>query len=161
MIVSQFKVCTHYADPSRWFWVRVYDSPESLRAVANRWRAWTGGEGAGYDECLGCVQEVIPWIHQFQDPADQDYLDPVFLRWPEDGFAGVIRLCEPHVSGEIIAHECTHAAVTVLRMNRGMRPQLEGMLAPERPVEEDLAYAVGELVDGVHTELRAHGWELS
>lgn len=158
MIVTQFKIATDYTPPMRWFWVRIYDSQESLRRVANRWVTWTGGKGTEYDDCLGCVQEVVPRIPEEVASDDQDAVPPDLLAWPDSGFAGVIRLAADHLTTEIISHEVTHAAVTVFRMNIRQRPILEGMLDPERPNEEALAYAVGQLTEEMHFELHYFGY---
>lgn len=159
MILSQFKVATGYTAPRRWFWVRIYDSVDSLRAVANRWAVWSNGSGGEYDDCVGCVQEVVPMIPAWYAEDDQDCLPSMGLEWPADGFAGVIRLSYEWLTTEIIAHEVTHAAVTVFRMNVRMRPELEGMLDPERPNEEALAYAVGELTADLLGQLHSLGYE--
>jgi len=162
MIVSRFIIGTDYTPPERWFWVRIYDSVESLRKVANRVSEMRGGRGQEYDDCLGCVQEVAPLINaDLHDPADMDYLPQSALHWPENGFAGVIRFSKDWLTTEIISHEVTHAALVMFRMNIAMRPRLEGM-APDvgglRMNEEALAYAVGQLTEAVHERLYQHGF---
>jgi hypothetical protein len=159
VIVSRFRIRTDWTKPERWFWVRVYDTPDSLRRMANRVSEMRGGGGSEYGEALGCVQETVPWIPDDADPETQDDLPVTELVWPEDGFAGVIRLCRDWLTPEILAHEILHAAVTVFRMNICQRPQLEGMLAVERNQEEALAYTVGQLHAGLVNGLRENGWE--
>lgn len=158
VIIRQFKICAGYTKPDRWFWVRIYDTAESLRYVANRLDGWRNGTAGQYDDCVGCVQEVTPWIPEDMDPRMQDSVSlHSRLKWPEDGFAGVIRFCAEWLTPEIIAHEITHAALVVHRMNLRQRPLLEGMLAPERPNEEALAYAVGQLATETYEALHAIG----
>lgn len=140
MIVNQWKISTDWTLPARWFWVRVYDTPETLRKIATRVSPHTD-----YSGCFGCVQEVTPWIPEGVSEEDQDDLPLSDLYFPENGFAGVVRLIDDYLYPEIIWHEVFHAACSVFRMNVAQRPQLEGFLDPERDNEEALAYAVGQL----------------
>lgn len=150
MIVAQWRIETSYTPPLRWFRVRVYDTPEALRKVASRC-----APEIDYSECVGTVQEITPWVPEDTDPEKQDDLPVEVLGFPDNGFAGVIRLCADWLYPEIVQHEVLHAAVTVFRMNICQRPRLEGLLAETRDNEEALAYAVGQLSAEMSDGLRA------
>lgn len=150
MIVAKWKIETDYHGPKRWFWVRVYDGLGPLRKIANR-----VAPDHGYDECYGCVQEVTPWIPEDYD-GDQDDLPVSELGFPDDGFAGVVRLAAEWLYPEIVQHEVLHAAVTVFRMNVCQRPVLNGLLDNTRDNEEYLAYFVGQLSADMDDGLRKH-----
>lgn len=155
MIVRQFQISTDYTEPRRWFWVRVYDSPESLRKVAGRVRPKDD-----FATALGTVQEVTPWVPEGVGPKYQDFLSVDDLGFPDNGFAGVIRLCVDWLTPEILVHETLHAALVVYRMNISQRPQLEGRLDVERNNEEALAYAGGQLYGELVTGMLKAGFEL-
>ena len=154
MILTRFRIETDYTPPLRWFDVRIYDTPEALRKVASRITPTDD-----YSECVGTVQEITPMVPEDTVAELQDLIPVELLGFPDNGFAGVIRLCEEYLTPSVIAHEILHAAVVVFRMNICQLPKLEGLLSPERPREEALAYAVGELSGQMETMLRKHGWE--
>lgn len=152
MIVAKWKIETDYHGPKRWFWVLVYDGLGPLRAVTRR----VAPNQQGTDECVGTVQGVTPYVPLDYDGHEDD-LPVGDLVYPENGFAGVVRLAQDWLYPEIIWHEVTHAAVTVFRMNVHQRPQLGGRLdAVTDNNEELLAYFVGQLAADMDDGLRKH-----
>lgn len=150
MIVAKWKIQSEHITP-RWFWVRVYDTPEAMRRVAHR----VAPDG-DYSSAVGTVQEVTPWIPDRYEEHEQDDIPVSELSYPENGFAGVVRLCSDYLYTEVIYHEVLHAAVTAFRMNIDSKPKLEGMLAEERPNEEALAYITGQLAADMDDGIRKY-----
>lgn len=68
-------------------------------------------------------------------------------------WGGLMRLCIPHLTHEVIAHECVHAAAAIYRMDITKMVVL-GFGATQR--EEQFAYLTGDLTDGVMWVLRDH-----
>jgi hypothetical protein len=151
MIVAKWKIETDWYGPKRWFWVRVYDGLGPLRRISAR----VAPGHDGYTECVGCVQEVTPWIPDGYG-GDQDALPVSELWFPESGFAGVVRLASEWLFPEVIWHEVLHAAVTVFRMNVDQRPQLNGLTDNTRENEELLAYFMGQLSADMDDGLRKY-----
>lgn len=155
MIVAQWKIATsNYAPPARWLWVRVYDTPEAMRKVAER----CAPEHDNYGNAVGCVQDITPMIEDEDLGTFQDDLPIDRLWFPESGCAGVVRLCADHLQTEIIFHELAHAACTIYRMNVAQRVDLGARLDESRESEESYAYILGELSSQMLVGLIQHGY---
>lgn len=127
--------------PRRWWWVRVYDTPDQLRAAAHR--SVPGYGRAHWSDTLGCCQPVPQRIRIHRDGTEQ----PVE---PANGYAGTIRLAATHLTPEVLAHETLHAAAAVYRMNVHHAVSLGNGC---RRNEERLAYIHGELFAALHAAL--------
>lgn len=124
-------------------WIRVvlHDTVDQLRRTAKRSRP-----GEDNSEAVGLFMPA-PWRERY-DKAAKMWL-PV-----SNGLAGTIRLAREHLSTEIVAHECVHAAVHLYRQYH--RP--DGSVGETSgPDEEILAYYAGELVALVNDALHEMG----
>ncbi|WP_432845985.1 hypothetical protein ACQPXB_35930 [Amycolatopsis sp. CA-161197] len=137
--MRRFAISTDRIGPVRWCWVRIHPDLDDFRAAAQRTAPW---HGAGYwDGCLGCFQPVS---------YRERFVDGHWVgRWPANGYAGVLRLIDGHVTSEIVAHELVHAAAQIYRMNVRSDVRL-GSDCGEH--EEQFAYLYGEL----HGSLMSH-----
>jgi hypothetical protein len=137
--MKRFLIATDRVGPRRWCWVAVHPDLDHFRAAANRTAPHHGL--AFWDGCLGCFQ---PAIYR-ERHVDGEWIG----RWPANGYAGVLRLIEGHVTSEIVAHELVHAAAQIYRMNVRQGIRL-GEDCGER--EEQFAYVYG----GLSGSLAAH-----
>ncbi len=110
--------------PRRWWRVRIYPTVEQLRAAAHRCQP-----GTDFSQACG-VCHTARWRTE------------TGLRYGHRGYAGIIRLAETHLIGEIVGHELLHAAVATYRMTISQDVRLGRSPGPR---EEDLAYLFGEL----------------
>lgn len=148
MILESWRIASEHITP-RWWWVRVHDTPESLRRRATQHHPWLGRDYFS-PTVLGCCQPEYgaEWVDA--DPKSPKNGD---IRWCPGGYAGIIRLASEHLFPEIIHHEVLHASVHVYRMNVEQRVDLgDGQESLER--EEDLAYIHGQLAADMDTALR-------
>lgn len=127
------------AGPRRWFHVMIHDSQSELQAAAERYGRPVG-EG-----CLGCCHPA---------PMTERYVDVEWVRSNPTSWAGVIRLCQPHITTPIVAHEMAHAALAIYRMDVCADVRL-GNGCGDR--EETLAHITGDLIGGVSTVLHDAG----
>lgn len=133
MPVRSFTISTDRIGPRRWCWVRIHPDVEHLRDAGHRYRP-ASRPRAWWDECMGCFQ---PTCYDRNDTTGE-------IRYPANGFAGVLRLSAPDITAEIVAHELVHAAASVYRMNVTRTVRLgDGHTGFHR--EEDFAYIYGEL----------------
>lgn len=123
---SSFTITTTWGGTRRWWIVRIHPDVENLRRAAARYHP-----GMDFSETAGVCQAAI-WIDD----------DGEYVRYGENGYAGVIRFAPPFIVGEIVAHELLHAAVATYRMTFDRNVHL-GQGVDER--EENLAYIYGEL----------------
>jgi len=133
-------ISTDRIGPRRWCQVRVHDTVEDLRRAAHRLRPDTGA--AWWDECYGCFHPTWHW-------TDSETGRRVYS---PNGYAGLIRLAEGHISFEVIAHELVHAAAQIYRMNVHSDIRLGGNCASR---EESFAYIHGELMNDLIEKLGA------
>jgi hypothetical protein len=138
---QRFRITTDHIGPRRWCWVVIHPNVGHFHAAAIRTaphhdRGWWNG-------CLGCFQPVT----YREREVDGTWVG----RWPANGYAGVLRLIDGHVTAEIVAHELVHAALAVYRMNVRGDVRL-GEDCGER--EEQLAYIHGQLYASLEPQLR-------
>ncbi|WP_409463592.1 hypothetical protein [Amycolatopsis sp. GA6-003] len=138
--MKRFSIATDRIGPRRWCWVVVHPDLDHFRAAAIRTAPWHGT--AYWDGCLGCFQPVA-----YRERHDGEAW---VGRWPANGYAGILRLAEGHVSPEIVAHELVHASAQIYRMNVDRDVRL-GDDCGER--EEQLAYIYGELFASLPRDL--------
>lgn len=124
---SSFTIATTIGGTRRWWVVRIHPDVEHLRRAARRFT-----RGDDFSEAAGVCHAAL-W---------RDRRTREFLRYGENGYAGVIRLAPPYITGEVVAHELLHAAVATYRMNFTVDVHL-GEEVDDR--EENLAYIYGEL----------------
>lgn len=124
---SSFTVSTDVGGTRRWWTVRIHPDVEHLRRAARRHHP-----SVDFSECAGVCQAAV-WV---------DYGTGELTRYGANGYAGIIRLAPPYVTGAIVAHELLHAAVATYRMNVDSDVRL-GEGVGER--EEQLAYIYGDL----------------
>lgn len=126
--VSQRTAHRIYGGPRRYFQVFIHDDVAGYRAAAKRYAH------ADFSQSLGCCHPA-PVRERF---ADGRWQDVPYRHW-----AGVIRLVDGHVTPEIVAHEFTHAALVIYRMD--IHPDVRlGTGCHGR--EEHLAYITGDLI---------------
>lgn len=132
--MKTFTIATDRVGPRRWCRVRIHATVEEMRIHAQRLnpRVAVDVTGGGWDECFGCFQPVPHWTHT----------DTGEISYAANGYAGVLRLAQDHVTSEIVAHELVHAALQIYRMNVVPDIRLGGRCGPR---EESLAYIYGEL----------------
>lgn len=131
----------HYDGPRRWFNLAVHPTVEQLRAAATAYRPHSD-----FGKTLGCCHPA---------PVRAVVVDGELVEKPYvNGWAGVIRLAATHVDTEIVAHEITHAALVVYRMDVCTDVRL-GVGARDR--EETLAYIAGDLMGAAATALHELG----
>lgn len=118
--------------PRRWWWVRIYPTVEQLRAAATR-----SSPGTDFGQAYGVCHTARWWTE-------------TGLRYGKRGYAGVIRLAQPHLTGEIVGHELLHAAVAVYRMTINPDVRVGRACGPR---EEALAYLFGELYSSFATAM--------
>lgn len=121
-----FTIATDRVGPRRWWLVRIHDSLDELRRAAARYHP-----GVDFSTCEGCCH-AASWV----DDGGRH------VRYGKRGYAGVIRLADGRLTGEVVAHELLHAAVATYRMNVAADVRL-GRGVGER--EEQLAYIFGDL----------------
>lgn len=134
---TTFAIFTEPLGPGKGAWVRVriYNSVEDLREAARRLHPWTSR--AEWSNCYGCFQPV-PYRERF-NPRTGKF---VVVR-PPNHFRGTMRLFRPFTY-EVVAHEITHAALTIYRMDVRANANF-GMGCSE--TEEKFAYILGQLSD--------------
>lgn len=116
----------------------IYDTKEEMQDSANRYN--------------GFKSEVDSWA-LFQASPYREKYDEMKKKWvnvSDPHYAGLIRLHRERLYGEIISHECVHAAAHIYRMD--IRKHVN--LGPDcNQAEEDFAYLLGDLVGSVTNAL--------
>lgn len=128
--MRSFTISTDRIGPRRWCWVRIHPTVEHLREAKNRLNPASIDPDADV-ETFGCWQPTT----YLRDDAGN-------VEWPTNGYAGLIRLAEGHLTAEIAAHELVHAACAIYRMNVKSDIRLGKDIGIR---EEDFAYVYGEL----------------
>lgn len=136
--MRSFTISTDRVGLRRWCLVRIHDNVEDLRRAAHRLRPDTGI--AWWDECYGCFHPTWHWFHP----------ETKARRYSANGYAGLMRFAEDHVTSEIVAHELVHAAVQIYRMNVKTDMRLGSNCGAR---EEDFAYIYGELYADLEAKL--------
>ena len=128
---------------SRYLHLRIYRDVEDLRKAALAYNRHRGVDDP--DDEFGSAYGV------FQPHA-------LYERW-EHGervdttgpFAGVMRLCAEQLTGEVISHESTHAALHLWRMHQWATRGTNAVHLGDGcgPVEEQFAYLLGAIAGEV------------
>jgi hypothetical protein len=135
--MRSFTIFADRIDPRRWCRVRIHDTVDDLRRAAHQLRPDT--TAAWWDGCYGCFHPT--WHYLNPDTGRR--------RYSPNGYAGLLRLADDHVTAEIVAHELMHAAVQIYRMN--VHPDVRlGTNCGGR--EEHLAYIYGDLFTSFQTQ---------
>lgn len=124
-MIRRFTISTDWAGVRRWWIVKIYPTVGQLRAAACKY-----DHRINPAEALGVTHHFM-WIDKHQR-----------LYFAPRGYAGIIRLTDEHLTADIVAHEITHAAIAVYRMDIDAHVRL-GIELDE--AEEDLAYILGDL----------------
>ncbi|KNX38119.1 hypothetical protein [Luteipulveratus halotolerans] len=113
--VSRIYVDRERADaPSRYLRLALHDTATDLQAHADRYTRRRDETSKPWDDVLGCWH---PAVRRERHVAGE-WVDVT------GGFAGTMRLALDRVTPEIIAHESTHAALTLWRLDVADRVDL-------------------------------------
>lgn len=138
--VSQRSAHKFYGGPRRYLQVFVHPDPEHLQRAARRYT------GSSFKGTLGCCH---PAPVRLRYDADGTAVERPYAHW-----AGMVRLSQGHITTEIVAHEMTHAALVIYRMD--VKPDVR--LGNDcRMREETLAYIVGDLIASATNALYQRG----
>lgn len=127
----------------RWMRLIVHDTVDEFRAAAHHYRPEYGADW--WAPSVACFHPAPVRIRIGPDDSEQLI---------DHGFLGVLRLTAGHLGSEVVAHECTHAALAAYRMDVTTFVHL-GNGCGHR--EETLAYLVGDLVRGTSNALHRLG----
>lgn len=141
--------------PSRYFMLVIHPTVEHMRAAAIKQDRRRGGvHGPGfYQDALGLFQPTDTRARW--DKASRKWVDTT------PRFSGVMRLVQGNMTREIVAHECVHAILHIVRLESWRTVEGGGGDADfgseSSQEEEDFAYllsettiAVDQLVDEFH-----------
>jgi hypothetical protein len=131
-----------YGGPRRYFRVVIHDDLADMHAAAERYN----GEPLG-DDCRACCQPAPTRERLADDGETWEQHEPKH-------FGGILRFIDGWVTTEIVAHELTHAALVVYRMDINPDVRLGNGC---RLREEHLAYITGDLVGAASTVLHDAG----
>jgi len=128
--VHQYDVHLMYGGRRRWFTVIVHDTLEQMRRAAV-----TRMDDASSLATAGAI---------FQ-PAliRQRYVDGAWVDSAPTAHVGTMRLVLGHITAEVVAHECVHAALTIFRRDIGDPVIISDDVFEH---EEHLAHIAGELI---------------
>jgi len=129
-----------YGGPRRYFHIFIHDDLDDMRAAAKRY------SGCSVDDALAVCQPAPLRIRYDNDGEPVDVSDQ---HW-----GGIVRLVAGHITTEIVAHELTHAALVVYRMDINPDVRLGNGC---RLREEHLAYITGDLIGAASTVLHDAG----
>jgi hypothetical protein len=84
--------------------------------------------GTAYNKRRGSSQDLSGSAGLFQPTPFRSRYDRKTKSWADTTatFAGIIRLANGHLTGEVIAHESTHAALHVTRLHDWNKPDGSG-----------------------------------
>jgi len=84
--------------------------------------------GTAYNKRRGCDQDLSNAVGLFQQAYFRARYDRKTKAWIDTttAFAGIMRLANGHLDGEVIAHESTHAALQVTRLHDWAKPGSDG-----------------------------------
>lgn len=135
--MRSFTISTDRIGPRRWCWVRIHDTVEDLRAAKTKLNP-ASADPTVDAETWACWQPTCYGKNEDGNPV-----------WPSNGYAGLIRLAEGHITAEIVAHELVHAAAAIYRMNVAPSIRLGKDIGIR---EEDFAYIYGEVYASFETQ---------
>lgn len=131
---------THPCAPPGWIWVVIHPDIDRLRRAATEY-----SPEVDHAETEATFQPRPVEVHLDDDRR---------VDRPDVKYAGVMRLLPTH-GVATVAHEATHAACAIyLRQYAGV---LDFTDDPDLASEEILAYAVGDIVGGIATEMLRRG----
>jgi len=128
--VHQYDAHLRYGGRHRWFTVIIHDTLEQMRRAAA-----TRRDDAGTLATTGAI---------FQ-PAllRQRYVNGAWVDSAPTRHIGTMRLVRGHITAEVVAHECIHAALTIFRRDIADPITISDDVFEH---EEHLAYIAGELI---------------
>lgn len=130
-----------YGGPRRYFRVVIHPDADDFREAATR---YAGGD---FNGALGCCHPAP--IRERYDKATGTWTDVADRHW-----GSILRFVTGHVHTEVVAHEVTHAALVIYRMD--VHPDVRlGTGCHDR--EETLAYIAGDLMAAASTALHDAG----
>lgn len=147
--VTRFIVSGLHADHygpsrSRYIHVAIHPDVEDMRSAANRYDVHRSGRAQDQSEAVGLFQ-ATPFRSRYDRKA-KVWVDST------SACAGVMRLVQGWCSREVIAHECTHAALHITRLDDWGKPDHEGIANFGDgcdDTEESFAYLLGAMVQTV------------
>jgi len=133
--------------PKRYVRVYLYDTVEELRDAARRFHYFAPDSDT--DKATGLFTPAYQHFKYAKDGSEIDLTDK--------HYAGMMRLCVPHLTYEVVAHECVHAACAIYRMDITKSVVLHTHCNLR---EEQFAYLAGQLTDEIMWQLRNYLGEL-
>ena len=130
-----------YGGPRRYFHVFIHDDEDQMRAAAVAYNGWP------VDDAEAVCQPAPSRQRLADDGETWEQVEP-------DHFGGILRFVQGNVTTEIVAHELTHAALVVYRMDINPDVRLGNGC---RLREEHLAYITGDLIGAASTVLHDAG----
>ena len=141
LIVWQGAAHNVYGGPRRYLQTFIHPDVDHMRKAARRY------SGNDFSTALG-VCHPAPVRERYDKATD------TWTQTPYAHRAGIVRLVAGHVTTEIVAHEFTHAALAIYRMDVKADVRLSRGCADR---EETLAYIVGDLIASASNRLHAAG----
>jgi hypothetical protein len=117
-----------------WMKLLVFPGPLTLRRF---WKGMGSPIGDALGAVTGCAQQVTDFKRGVEGKTRLE-VDPLYF--------AVMGLSAKHLSGEIIAHEATHAAIAYL--HRARHKGIFGAYQSDNE-DEDLCYTVGRIAAAV------------
>jgi head-tail adaptor len=139
--ISQASSHLQYSGRRRYFRLFVHPDLDHFRRAAHRY------SGADFSQASGCCHPAP--VRERYDVATDTWYDSGDPHW-----AGIVRLVSGHIHSEVVAHEMTHAALVVYRMDIKADVRLSNGCGAR---EELLAYIVGDLTSQAADELHRLG----
>jgi len=130
-----------YGGPRRYFHMFVHNGLDEMRAAALAYN------GDPVEDALAVCQPAPVRERLADDGETWEQTEPAH-------FGGIIRFVDGHVTTEIVAHELTHAALVIYRMDINPDVRLGNGC---RLREEHLAYITGDLIGAASTVLHDAG----
>lgn len=128
--------------PARYIRIVLHETVADLQRAASRYRR------NDFSNAAGCFHPA---------PAREHYDGTTWVNTTPKHWAGVLRLARDHLFPEVVAHESTHAALAIYRVDVAAYVQL-GNDCGRR--EETLAYIVGDVTANVTDALHQAGaWD--
>lgn len=127
--------------PKRYVRIYLYDTVEELRKAASRFHY--EAPDSDTNKASGIFTPPTQHFKYAKDGSETDLTDP--------HYGGMIRLARGHLTTEVIAHECIHAACAIYRLDITKSVVLWTHCNLR---EEQFAYLVGQLTDEVMWVLR-------
>jgi len=130
-----------YGGPRRYFHIFIHDDADEMRTAAEQYNGWPVDDAEAVCQPAP-VRAIVNADGDITGRDNQAY------------FGGIIRFVKGNVTTEIVAHELTHAALVVYRMDINPDVRLGNGC---RLREEHLAYITGDLIGAASTVLHDAG----